>query len=223
MPARFTPLVVNQVYHIYNRGVARQPIYINKRDYERFLLTLSYYRFPAPLVKLSRLLQLPIAERERLLKEIDKKKEKLVEIISYVLMPNHFHLLIKQTGDNGISTFLRKSINSYTRYLNTKRSRVGPLFQGAFKAVRVEDDEQLLHLSRYIHLNPLVSFVVKESEFRNYPWSSFADYLKGQSNFLDVNIVLSHFASSKSYEKFIFDQADYAKQLEKIKHLILEI
>lgn len=146
----------------------------------------------------------------------------LVEIISYVLMPNHFHLLIRQTSDNGISTFIRRSINSYTRYLNTKRSRVGPLFQGAFKAVRVEDDEQLIHLSRYIHLNPLVSFVVKESEFRNYPWSSLPDYLKGQSNLIDVDMVLGHFSSPKSYEKFIFDQADYAKELEKIKHLKLE-
>lgn len=222
MPVRFTPLVVNQVYHIYNRGVARQPVYLNKRDYERFLLTLSYYRFLAPPVKLSRLLQLPINERERLLKEIEKKKEKLVEIISYVLMPNHFHLLIKQTENNGISTFIRRSINSYTRYLNTKRSRVGPLFQGAFKAVRVEDDEQLLHLSRYIHLNPLVTYLVKEKDFLTYPWTSLLDYIKGKSQIVEIETVLSHFSSPHAYMKFVIDQIDYAKKLEEIKHLTLE-
>ena len=102
----------------------------------------------------------------------------IVDIGAYCLMPNHFHILLQQLQDNGISTFVRKLLNSYTRYFNTKNERIGPLFQGQFKAVRVESDEQLLHLTRYIHLNPLVGYVVKD--LRNFEWSSYLDYIKNK-------------------------------------------
>lgn len=219
MAQKRIPLVIGEYYHILNRGVARQPVFFGKRSYERFLVTLSYYRDLDPPIKLSRFLKLPQAARQSSLK---KHKEKLVELISFVLMPNHFHLLLKQTADDGISTFLSKLTNSYTRYLNTKQKRIGPLFQGVFKAVHLETEEQLLHLSRYIHLNSLVSFVVREKDFLTYPWSSLPDYLKGRSELVDLNPVFSRFSSPNAYQKFVLDHADYAKKLEQIKHLTLE-
>lgn len=222
MAGRKIPLANGEYYHVYNRGTARQPVFLSKRDYERFIFTLSYYHFLKIPLKLSRFLQLPMDRRNSFLRELDQEKEKLVEIISFVLLPNHFHLLVKQTADGGISTFLSKATNSYTRYLNTKRARVGPLFQGTFKAVHVETDEQLLHLSRYIHLNPLVSFIVKESDFLSYPWSSLSDFLKGRSSFIHLEPILTHFSSPKVYERFVLDQADYAKKLAEIKYLTLE-
>lgn len=222
MPLRTIPLIIGQYYHIFNRGVARQPVFLNKRDYERFIHTLSYYRYVHPPVKLSRLLHLPKKEREKLMLSLEVKGEKMVEIICYVLMPNHFHLLLKQNTDGGISTFIRLAVNSWTRYFNTKHNRPGSLFQGAFKAVRVESDEQLIHLSRYIHLNPLVSYLVKEKDFLSYPWSSLPEFLNGTSILVNTAPVLSHFSSPGKYTEFVFNQADYGKQLEKIKHLTLE-
>ncbi len=222
MPSRFIPLVNGEFYHVYNRGTARQPVFLNKRDYQRFILTLSYYRFLNLPVKLSRLLQFPESQRNDLLAELEGKGKKLVEIISFVLMPNHFHLLLKQTANGGISTFMRLAVNSWTRYFNIKHNRPGSLFQGAFKAIHIESDEQLIHLSRYIHLNPLVTYIVKEKDFLSYPWSSLPDYIEGKSQLVELETVLSHFSSPHAYKKFILDQIDYAKELEKIKHLILE-
>lgn len=222
MSGRKVVFANNEYYHIYNRGIARQPVFSNKRDYQRLLLTFSFYRFSLPPVKLSRLLQLPVEQRETILEKLNTKDEKLIEIISFAFMPNHFHLLLKQKVDNGISIFLSKSTNSYTRYFNTKHKRVGDLFQGVFKAIHVETDEQLIHLSRYIHLNPVVSLVTKERELASYSWSSLPDYLAGSSTILDLDPVLTHFKSPMGYREFVFDQIDYGKKLEKIKHLLLE-
>lgn len=222
MAGRKTIFANQEYYHIYNRGIAKQPVFFNKKDYERFLLALSFYRFANPPLKLSRLLQLAKSIREPLLQKMSNRGEKLVEIICFALMPNHFHLLLQQIKEHGISIFLSKSVNSYTRYVNTKLERQGDLFQGVFKALHLETDEQLLHLSRYIHLNPVVSYLVKESALSDYPWSSFPDYLRGQPSFLKLEPVLFQFPSPKDYQKFVFDQIDYAKKLEEIKHLLLE-
>lgn len=222
MAGRKIPLATGEFYHIFNRGITHQPVFLDKRDYERANLTLFYYRFNKPPSKLSRFQSLSIQEKEENMKLLMKSGDVIIKIISYVLMPNHFHLLLQQTKDKGISTFISKFTNSYTKYFNTKNKRRGDLFQGVFKAVRIETDEQLLHLSRYIHLNPLVSFVVKENSFLTYPWSSFLDYLSSKSSFIWTEPVLSKFRSPGEYKKFVLDQADYAKKLEGIKHLAFE-
>lgn len=222
MAGRSIPLATGEYYHVYNRGVARQPMFLSKRDYEQMLLTLSYYRFTQPQIKLSRFKELSKENQNSFLAELANKNEKLIELVSFVLMPNHFHLLLRQEIDNGISTFMSKATNSYTRYFNTKRERVGAVLQGVFKAVHVGSPEQFIHLSRYIHLNPLVSFVVREKDFLSYPWSSLPDFLRGESSLVDLEPVLSTFSSPKKYKEFILNQADYAKKLEAIKHLIIE-
>ena len=163
----------NYFYHVFNRGVTRQPIFKTKRDYQRAIITLNFYQHQKPPLRLARALSLNKEEKGNFFKEL-KGKAKLAEIICYCLMPNHFHLLLKQKMNGGISKFLSNFSNSYTRYFNVKRKRVGPLFQGIFKAVRIETDEQLIHVSRYIHLNPIASLVIKEKELDNYPWSSFS-------------------------------------------------
>lgn len=222
MPYRKTPLVNGEYYHIFNRGVARQPTFNLKKDYQRFLLCLSYYRFADIPCRLSRFLQIHVEEREQILKELQKTNKQKVEIIAFCLMPNHFHILIKQFEDNGISMFLRQITDSYTRYFNTKNDRNGPIFQGAFKAVHVQTTEQLLHLSRYIHINPLASFVIRDSELFSYPWSSITNYLSKNIGFVSPEIVLNNFKDPKSYKAFLLDQVEYAKELERIKHLIVE-
>ena len=114
-----------------------------------------------------------------------------------------------------------KFANSYTKYFNTKHERVGPLMQGLFKSVWVEDDEQLIHLSRYIHINPVASFIIDEKELESYQWSSLPEYL-ATSGFCEMQTVLSQFKTVHAYRKFIHDHISYAKDLEKIKHLTFE-
>lgn len=221
MAGRKIVLTPGEYYHVFNRGIARQPIFFSKRDYDRFLLTTSYYQHQNPPLKLSRLLQLSIELRGAHLQSLNHDP-KLVSIVSFVLLPNHFHFILKQTLDRGISIFMSKLVNSYTKYINAKRNRVGDLLQGVFRAVHVETDEQLVHLSRYIHLNPFTAHLVGLDKLVAYPWSSYPEYLKGTSTRVDMRIVLSQFKSVKQYEKFVLDQADYQQRLEEIKHLLIE-
>jgi len=114
--------------------------------------------------------------------------------------------------------------NSYTRYFNIKRKRVGPVFQGVFKAVRIQDDNQFLHVQRYIHLNPYSSFLVKNwEELAKYPYSSLSEYLDiGEKNVCNKELTKGFFKSVEDYKKFVFNQADYQRSLEKVKHLTFE-
>ncbi|MBI2614006.1 MAG: transposase [Candidatus Levybacteria bacterium] len=219
---RRTPLVNGGFYHIFNRGVARAPTFLSRAEYKQAMLTLSYYRYAKPPVSLARFKEFSQEERQQLLNSL-QKTEKLVEIVAFVLMPNHFHFLLKQNKDNGISKFVSQFTNSYTRYFNTLNERVGPLFQGVFKSVYIEADEQLIHVSRYIHLNPVVSNVIREEDLLAYPWSSLPDYLgSGVSAQIFTDPVLSHFKSPQEYRRFIFDQIGYGKELERIKHLVVD-
>lgn len=224
MPGRKVPLVNGQVYHIVNRGVASQPIFLNKWNYERAIETILYYQNVDIPLKYSFYKRLPKDRKLELLNHIQKKKDYLVDIVSYCLMPNHFHLLMMQLKDRGISTFISNFSNSYTRYFNTKNERNGHLFQGKFKAVRIGTDEQLLHVSRYIHLNPHTSYLVKGlKELEVYMYSSLPEYLDSKmKDVCNKRLVLNHFRSRRAYRKFVFDQADYQIKLDRIKHLILE-
>lgn len=212
----------NEVYHVFNRGVEKRPIFINKRDYYRALQTLDYYQYSGISSSLSQVLKLEKEKRDFFLTQLKLKGKRLVEILSFCLMPNHFHLLLKQLQEGGIKTFLSNFSNSYTKYFNIKNNRIGPLLQGNFKAVRIEDDNQLIHVCRYIHINPAVSLVIKEEELVDYPYTSLPEYLGRKEGFCKIDEVLTYFSSLKRFEDFIFDQIDYGKKLESIKHLVFE-
>lgn len=139
-------------------------------------------------------------------------------------MPNHFHFLLRQKLDNGISKFVGNFANSYTRFFNLRnKKREGPLFQGIFKSVHIEDNELLLYIQRYIHLNPVVSYVVATEDLENYEWSSLKEYLgEVERAICDKELVLNQFSSIKNYKKFLCSQIDYAKKLKEIEHLLLE-
>lgn len=224
MPSRKVPLVTEQYYHVFNRGVARQPIFTDIREYKRAIQLISYYQNKNPSPKYSHFIQLPREQRNILLSLSNSKRDYSVSIIAYCLMPNHFHFLLRQKVDNGIPKFIADFTNSYARYFNVKNERYGPVFQGRFKSVLVETDEQLFHVVRYIHLNPYTSYVVKSvSELENYEFSSLPDYIGRRNSILvDKKVVLSNFKKSIDYEKFVFDQADYQRKLGNIKHLLIE-
>lgn len=224
MPLRKIPLITNEIYHIVNRGNASSPIFKTKWDHRRFIKTFWYYQLGDPPMRFSKLLDLSQQERKKLIKKQRKEEKPLVGIIAYCLMPNHFHLLLKQARDSGILKFMELFANSYSRYFNTKYQRKGSLFEGRFKAIRLETDSQLLHLSRYIHLNPYSSFLVKSiNELSDYHFSSFPEYLGlSKNNICQKEIVLSFFPKPEDYKKFVSERANYQKSLEEIKHQLLE-
>lgn len=213
MPCRITPLVNDNYYHVYNRGVEKRTIFSDKRDYARFLQTLYYYQFTGPKPAFS--------NRFRFKENDFSQNPKIVEIACFCLMPNHFHILTKQLKDGGISEFIRKVINSYTKYFNTKHKRVGPLFQGAFKAVMVENDIQFIHVSRYIHLNPYVSEIIQD--LGSYSNSSYPSYIGLATDKLCVtDQILGQFKDRDDYKEFVEGHADYARELEYMKHILIE-
>ena len=223
MPVRTTPFVNQHFYHIYNRGVEKRPIFLDKRDYQRMKTTISYYRYTSLPMKLSDFLKLSFEEKGKVVTHHQHPALLTVDLICFSFMPNHYHLLIQQKSDRGISKFMKNISDSYTRYFNTRHERVGPLFQGQFKAVLIDSDEQLLHLSRYIHLNPLTSFVVKDfSGLINYQWSSLHQYIFADKGICKSDFVLNAFPSRKAYRKFVSDQAEYQQKLEVIKHITFE-
>jgi putative transposase len=136
--------------------------------------------------------------------------EKEVSLIAYCLMPNHFHLLIQQISIDGITKLLRRIATTYAMYFNKRYKRVGYLFQGPYKAVLVENDSYLLHLSRYIHLNP--SELIRRNLI-NYPYSSYKYYLGiAKAGWVKPDLILNYFDKSKllpllnkypSYQEFV--------------------
>ncbi|QQG43239.1 MAG: transposase [Candidatus Daviesbacteria bacterium] len=222
MPGRKTPLVTDEIYHVYNRGINRQPTFTTKKEYQRAMLALKFYKVANPPVRLSKFLESDKERQAEILKMMDQG-EKLVEILCFCLMPNHFHFLLKQKKEGGISKFLGNFQNSYTRYFNTLNERDGSLFLDQFKAKRIETDEQLIHVSRYIHLNPYTGFAVKSfKELEKYPWSSFPSYLTGDNSFIEPDLVLGTFKGVGDYREFVLDQANYQRELKFIEHLLLE-
>lgn len=216
-------LAVDQIYHIYNRGIDHKAVFTTKWEFQRAIDVMKFYQFADLPFRFSKLLKLPSEDRTKILIDINNENKKLVEIICYCLMPNHFHFMVKQLQEGGIAKFISNFANSYTKYFNTKHERTGHLFEGLFKAVLVETDEQLIHLSRYIHLNPVASFILKQEELENYSWSSLPEYLKlNNENLCDKGLVMGMFSSSEDYKKFVTDQIKYAQELEKIKHLTFE-
>ncbi|MEX2028231.1 MAG: transposase [Candidatus Curtissbacteria bacterium] len=205
MPSKYSVknYVENGVYHVYNRGVEKRKIFEDDQDYKVFLHYLKRY-----------LTDEDDEVRPRWKKELSQR----VSLLAYCLMENHFHLLVKQTTKDAVTIFMRCMSNAYTKYFNEKYDRIGPLFQGKFKAVLVDNDDYLLHLTRYIHLNPLGHKGLTRSDLailENYLYSSYHDYLdKRNTLWLHRETVLEYFQSSRtlgtkysSYKNFVEDFA----------------
>jgi len=213
MPYRKTHFANGEYYHLFNRGVNRQTIFTHSSDYYNFLDTLDYYRFQGPKPSFS--------TRKRFKLSNYKNNQKIIGIVSYCLMPNHFHILAQQLTDGGIQEFMRKTLNSYTKYFNTLYKRIGPLLQGEFRAVHIDSDEQLLHVSRYIHLNPSVSGLTENLDA--YPYSSYPYFLNRATDPLcDSTLTRELVKSPQDYQQFVMDQEAYAHELELIKHATLD-
>jgi putative transposase len=144
----------------------------------------------------------------------------LVTIISYCLMPNHFHLCVRQETDGGVRVFLQRLLNSFSHYFHIKYKEHGPLFESTFRSKLIETDEQLMHLSRYHHLNPVTAGIVEHP--RDYVYSSYNDYMKEKSVSVNPSFILSHFSSRQKYERYVLDRREYQRKLDEIKHLMFK-
>lgn len=214
---RKEPLVNGSVYHIFTKSIAGYRIFRKKGDYKRFVEMLKFYRHESPPMKFS--VYLTLSDKEHYYQNHLLTKGYLVEIIAYCMMPTHIHLVLKQLKSSGIVTFMKIMLDSYTRYFNLKNKRKGPLWQGRFKSVLIDRDEYLLHLTRYIHLNPVSDNLIEKPE--DWSYSSYPEYLdisrQGICNFPD-SIMLT----PDEYKKFVENRKDYQRSLTRIKHLLLE-
>jgi putative transposase len=221
MPYRKVILAPGEYYHVLNRGIGQALIFSSTRERKRFLELIDYYLYDE-LLSFSHFDRLSEEKKQKYLAE--RRPESLqIELYAFCLMPNHFHLLLSEKAENKISRMLSSVQNAYVKFFNIKHRRKGPLFESVFKAVRIENDEQFLHVSRYIHLNPCTSYMVEINDLFNYRWTSLPAYYGGQA-FPRVNTipVESLAGDIKSYEKFIRDQVGYQRELNETKHLILE-
>ena len=236
---RKTQFANDQYYHIYNRGVDKRQIFLQHKHYHRFIHDLYEFNDLNAVTNVNRRFSTTDGSPTPISSTIDgsrasisiKKRERLVEIVCFCLMPTHFHLILKQLIDKGISKFMHKLGTGYVNYFNGEQKRTGTLFEGRFKSILIENDEYLMHLSRYIHLNciDLIEPKWKENgiknwenavEFlRNYKWSSYLDYI-GRDNVpsvIDNEFLLGYFDNKKEYSQFVVnwmhDDIKYIKGL----------
>jgi putative transposase len=178
-------------YHVYNRGVEKRDIFLDEKDYVVLLHFLKLYlSHPSPESN-------PDDAQSRWqrlrLERVDIYKR--VRLLAYCLMPNHFHLMLRQQDKKAMADFVRRLSNAYVAYFNERYKRVGALFQGCYKAVLVNDDAQLVKLSRYVHRNPLDLLPrLNLTNLAHYPYSSYPCYLgMRQTNWLRAQEILRGF------------------------------
>ena len=202
--------IENGFYHIYNRGVNKQEIFNTPQDYSVFLNYLKEALSPIPKIQDLQKFEVEINGFTFIKpKRLPKNFYSEIDLIAYVLMPNHFHLIIKQNKRESMETFMRSLATRYSMYFNKSYDRVGSLFQSIYKAVLIENENYLLHLSRYIHLNPKKNFTDLTKAY-----SSYADYLgMKKTPWLNPHPVLDFFSQPVSPEfKKINNYKDFVEK-----------
>lgn len=198
----------SEFYHIYSRGIEKRPIFKDVSDYDRFVSLMFFCNGTKPIV---------IRDIPKGLSFVDganRRGQPIVEIGAYCLMPNHFHLLVREPTGEGISKFMLKLLTGYSYYFNTKNKRKGRLFESSFQSKHVDSDEYLKYLFAYIHLNPLKFYIPNwreggvTDEFKalaylsSYPYSSFSEYV-------GKNRDERHILTSVNFPKYFKDSKEF--------------
>jgi putative transposase len=176
MPRRRIPFRAGQFYHIYNRGIDKGKIFFSHENYTYCM---------------------------RLIKKNSTRY--LITFVAYCLLPNHFHFLLKPEKDNNVSQFMNSLFGSYTQAVNKQLSRQGPLFQGRFRAILVDREEYLIHLARYIHLNPVMAKLTNTAQ--EWPFSDYLDVIGlREGTHKSTTLVPQRFETGEVYKHFVEDQ-----------------
>lgn len=222
---RKSPIVANQYYHIYNRGVDKRDVFQDKSDFGRFILAMNLVNDRQDgLMQKWREFKLNHPKkyvRDFLLVNV-KIRTPLVDVIAYCLNPNHYHFVLKQRENtDGITIFMQRLGNSYTRYFNEKNKRNGVLFQGRFKSTHIKSNAQLLRMSVYVNCNSEIHGIHRA---KNYQWCGLPEYLGERGNRLcRKQVIMSHFTEPKKYMNYAKENIrDFRERKEDEKSLLLE-
>lgn len=206
---RILKIAPGEYYHIFNRAVSKQVIFHDLSDYTRFLFLILYLQAPVKILHIGRTVEdfRSYFGQSRALTtgyEQEIVKKRMVELVAFCIMPNHFHLILKELEEDSIAAYMQRVLTAYAKYHNTKYEKSGHVFQGPYGAVHIEDDRQLLYLSAYIHRNPreISKWLNKED---HYQWSSYQDFI-GESRWGDLllsDIVIGQFKNKEEYHEFV--------------------
>jgi len=218
--------VPGEYYHIFNRGNGKQQIFLDDFDYARFLFILLHFQSNVHIynVGVSAAYYIKHSVFNVSAKTLEKiVQNRTVELVAFALMPNHFHIMVKELIENGVANFMQRTQNSCTKYFNVKYKHTGHLLQGPYKALHVETNEQLLHLSAYIHRNPREIAGWKNKEHK-FPWSSCQDYTDKNrwGNLLQQNIITDQIPHGKEYKYFIDTSSAKLSQKELDNELMID-
>jgi putative transposase len=227
--------ILGGYYHIYSRIILNTPEFKDKKNVNRLLQSflLSNSTESSKAFDYLRNTENPSLKKAL---EIISRGKKLVDVLCYSIMPDHYHLLLRERKENGISEFVRKCNISISKYINIRKERKGPLFESRFNSKYVKDNRYLLHLSVYIHLNALDvlsgrewrehklrPWLIKKKKLLNYPWSSLRSFLDENHKDLIISgteIILDQFDDRREYELFLRDWSE--DELERINEVIFE-
>lgn len=202
-------------YHVFNKSIANFGIFSKPENGSKFIDSLDYYNNQKVKLSLSVYLRKNSLDSNLLI----PKNNILTKIISYCIMPDHYHLLVKIIHANKFSKYLSNVENSFSRYFNIKNNRKGPLWQSRFKSVIIESNEHLLHVSRYIHLNPTTNYLVDNPEDWNL--SSYKNFISNEK-YLKEYVREISIDSCSNYKKFVENNIDYQRNLKHIKKLMID-
>jgi putative transposase len=192
MPSRSRSFAPGQYNHIFNQGINREKIFFNNENYLYYLKLLSKYT-----------------------------EDYLATVIAYCLMPNHYHLLLRQDGEVSLSKLMQAIPNIYVQSVNKQLRRKGTIFEGRYKHVHVDKDEYILHLCRYIHLNPLKAGLVPKPE--RWPFSNYLEWIgKRGGKLKDMDFISSFFTTPEDYKRFVIEFSVEEELKRKLQPYLLE-
>lgn len=244
MPIKRPPLVTGEIYHVVIRAVEGLNLFRDKQDYWRMIRNLYEFNDEKPVISTLRVREHKAKKAGKVTGNVlvslrDRRREVLVEILAFCLMPNHIHLLIRQIRDGGVSKLMRKIGAGYSAYYNQKYKRSGHVFGGRYRIVHITNDNQLKAVFVYIHTNPVaiicphwkeegikIKDLGKVTKFleEEYRWSSYPDYLKNK-NFPSLTTrewLIQEMGGIKGCQKFINDWLQAKKELADLDKIAIE-
>lgn len=220
MPSRYDVFTNGAFYHIFNKTIENIQIFSTDAIAREFEKTFLYYRSTKIKLRFSLFKKLDYEMQKNAWIKFLFKKDFKVDILSYCLMPNHYHFLLRQVQDKGIQKFMANILNSITRYYNILNDRKGPIFLTQFKSKRIYTEEQLVYVSRYIHTNPYAGSLTNKNGIFTYPYSSIQSYINGINPYkISTQEVLNYFLNKRDkYRGFILKNAEDQKEKNFVKY-----